>query len=165
MRCMGFILCATDGSTAGNAALDRAIELARVTGDSILAVTVWRALQGDYGVPYPPGALLPDLLDTERRHAERVLVDAQERARLSGVPLETVLVTGDPAERISELARERNARLVAIGTRGYGTVRSLLLGSVSAAVLRRAPCPVLVVGDPQRGREPASVRTTSAGSA
>jgi nucleotide-binding universal stress UspA family protein len=156
MRSMGIILCATDGSTAGNAALDHAIELAQVTGDSILTVTVWRALQGDYGVPYPSSALLPDLLDTERRHAEQVLADAEERARTSGVPFETVLVTGDPAERISELARERNARLVAIGTRGYGTVRSLLLGSVSAAVVRRAPCPVLVVADPERA--PATVR-------
>jgi nucleotide-binding universal stress UspA family protein len=156
---MGTILCATDGSTAGNAALDHAIDLARATGDSILAVTVWRALQGDYGVPYPATALLPDLLDSEHRYAEQVLADAEETCRSGGVPFEAVLVTGDPAEEISQLAAERAARLVAIGTRGYGTVRSLLLGSVSGAVVRRAPCPVLVVADPERAREPA--RSTS----
>jgi nucleotide-binding universal stress UspA family protein len=155
MRSMGIIICATDGSAAGNAALDRAIELAQATGDSILAVTVWRALQGDYGVAYPPSALLPDLLDSERLHAEHVLASAEEQARAGGVPIESVLVTGDPAERIAALAGERNARLIAIGTRGYGTVRSLLLGSVSGAVVKRAPCPVLVVADPERGREPA----------
>src|SRR5262245_37395175 len=124
MRGMGLIVCATDGSSAGNAALDQAIELAHATGDSILAVTVWRALQGDYGVPYPSTALLPDLLDSERRHAEQVLANAAERARSSGVSFEAVLATGDPAEQIAELAAERKARLVAIGTRGYGTVRS-----------------------------------------
>jgi nucleotide-binding universal stress UspA family protein len=153
------IICATDGSSAGNAALEQAIELAQTTGDSILVVTVWRALQGDYGVPYPATAHLPDLLDSEHRFAEQVLADAEERCRAGGVPFEAVLVTGDPAEEISQLAAERNARLVAIGTRGYGTVRSLLLGSVSGAVVRRAPCPVLVVADPERAREPA--RSTS----
>ena len=64
--------------------------------------------------------------------------------------VETPLVTGDPAEQLCKLARERDARLVAVGTRGHGTVRSLLLGSVSGAVIRRAPCPVLVVTASER---------------
>jgi nucleotide-binding universal stress UspA family protein len=164
MRHMGTILVATDGSTAGRAALDQAVELAHATGDSILAVTVWRALQGDYGVSHPPAALLPDLLDTERRHAEQVLADAGERAGATGVPFESVLVTGDPAERICALAGERGARLIAIGARGYGTVRSLLLGSVSGAVVRRAPCPVLVVAETAQKPGSGPARLSVAGS-
>lgn len=150
---MSTILVATDGSPAGTAALGQALELAAATGDPVLVVTVWRALQGDYGLAYPSAALLADLLDAERKHAEQVLTDAGERATAAGVSVETVLVTGDPAEQICALARERGARLVAVGTRGHGTVRSLLLGSVSGAVVRRAPCPVLVVSDADRSRE------------
>jgi nucleotide-binding universal stress UspA family protein len=151
---MRTILIATDGSPAGTAALDEALELARATGDGLLVVTVWRALQGDYGVAYPSAALLTDLLESERCHAEAVLLEAAELAAAAGVTVQTELVTGDPAERICALAREHDVRLVAVGTRGHSVVRSLLLGSVSSAVVRRAPCPVLVVSDRERRLEP-----------
>jgi nucleotide-binding universal stress UspA family protein len=147
---MRTILVATDGSAAGSAALDQAVDLARATGDGLLVVTVWRALQGDYGLAYPPAALLNDLLDAERTYAAGVLEEAANRATSAGVEVETALDTGDPAERICALARERESRLVAVGSRGYGTVRSLLLGSVSGEVVRHAPCPVLVVSDANR---------------
>jgi nucleotide-binding universal stress UspA family protein len=150
---MGLILVGTDGSEAGTAALHQALELARTTGDTVLVATVWQALQGDYGLVHPSAALLTDLLSAERRHAERVLDDAAAQAEAAGVPAETLLVTGDPAEQLCKLARERNARLVAVGTRGHSSVRSLLLGSVSGAVIRRAPCPVLVVAAFERRSE------------
>ena len=47
---MGPILVATDGSPAARAALEAAVSLASETGDDIEAITVWRALQGDYGL-------------------------------------------------------------------------------------------------------------------
>ena len=148
---MGVILVATDGSRVANAALDEAIAIAAETGDAIAAITVWRALQGDFGLAFPSSARLPELLDAERAHAEAALGDAAARAESAGVRFRTRLTTGDPAERICAYAEEVDARLIAIGTRGYGTVASLLLGSVSNAVIRNASCPVLVVRDPGRG--------------
>lgn len=147
------IIAATDGSAAADAALDTALRLAAVTGDRLSVVTVWRALQGDYGLTYPAGAVLDDLLTAERHHAEHVLEEAREEARVAGVEVETHLLTGDPAERICELATELDARLVAMGTHGYGTVVALLLGSVSGAVIRRAPCPVLVEREHETGHD------------
>jgi nucleotide-binding universal stress UspA family protein len=47
-----------------------------------------------------------------------------------------------PADRLVELAKQRDASFLVVGNRGP---RSSLLGSVSADVSRRAPCPVLVV--------------------
>jgi hypothetical protein len=47
-----------------------------------------------------------------------------------------------PADRLVELAEEREATFVVVGSHGQ---RSSLLGSVSADVSRRAPCPVIVV--------------------
>ena len=108
-------------------------------------ITVWRALQGDYGLAYPPAAMLDDLLQAERRHAEGVLLAAAHQAEVAGVRVRTRLATGDPVERICAYAREIDARLIAVGTRGHGTVASLILGSVSNGVIRNAARPVLVV--------------------
>jgi nucleotide-binding universal stress UspA family protein len=142
---MSVILVATDGSAAATAALDAAIELAREGGHSLALVTVWRALQGDFGLTYPSTAVLGDLLDAERTHAETTLVDAKRRAADAGVQATTRLETGDPAERICACARALDARMVAMGTHGYGGMMSLLAGSVSAEVIRKAGRPVLVV--------------------
>ena len=164
---MGVIVVATDGSSAATAALDAAISLAAETGDGIAVTTVWRALQGDFGLAYPSAAMLDDLLDAERIHAEMTLGDAAARAESAGVRIRTRLATGDPAELICAYAEELEARLIAVGRRGYGTVASLLLGSVSNAVIRHAPCPVLVVrepgrNDPRRAQESSSRPFTSA---
>jgi nucleotide-binding universal stress UspA family protein len=149
---MSVILVATDGSEAASIALDEALSLAAEMGDRVAAITVWRALQGDFGLAYPSTAMLSELLDAERTHAEMTLGDAISRAEEAGVDLRTHLATGDPAERICAYADEIDARLIAVGTRGHGTVASLLLGSVSNAVIRGARCPVLVVREPERAQ-------------
>lgn len=158
------ILVATDGSRAASAALDQAISLAAETGSGVAAITVWRALQGDFGLAYPSTAMLTEILDAERTHAEATLGDAVTRAAEAGVSLRSHLTTGDPAEQICSYAEEIDARLIAIGTRGHGTVASLLLGSVSNAVIRGAPCPVLVVRESERTTDPTrSVPLSAAG--
>lgn len=142
------LLVASDGSPAADAALDEALTLALECGSGIAMITVWRALQGDFGLAYPSTAVLGDILEAERTHAETTLSAAVARAEAAGVPIITRLATGDPAETICAYAAEIDARLVAVGTRGHSTVASLLLGSVSQAVVRHAPCPVLVVRVP-----------------
>lgn len=147
------ILVATDGSPAAAAALAEALALAAQTGDGIAVITVWRALQGDFGLAYPSTAVLADILEAERKHAETTLGNAVEKANAAGVAIVTRLATGDPAELICAHAAEIDARLIAIGTRGHGSIASLLLGSVSQSVVREAPCPVLVVRDSERTRD------------
>ena len=150
---MRVILVATDGSRAASAALD--------AGD-LAGSRDGRRGRRDHRVAGTAGRLrarLPlhrdadELLDAERTHAEATLGDAIARAEEAGVAIRTRLTTGDPAEQICAYAEEIDARLIAIGTRGHGTVASLLLGSVSNAVIRGAPCPVLVVREPERTRE------------
>ena len=55
------------------------------------------------------------------------------------------------------------ARLIAVGTRGHSPVASLLLGSVSNAIIRQAPCPVLIVRDSDGSRDIAAGARTPAG--
>ena len=142
---MSVLLVATDGSPAADAALAESISLAAATGDEIVAITVWRALQGDFGLAHPSVAMLDDLLEAERSHAEAALHEAIRRGEAAGVRVTTRLAAGEPAEQICSYAGEIGAKLIAVGTRGYGAVTALLLGSVSDAVIRQAPCPVLVV--------------------
>lgn len=150
---MRALLVATDGSRAAGEALEEAVSLAGETHDEIVVITVWRALQGDFGLTYPSAAMLDDLLEAERKHAEAALADASARAQAAGVQISTRLATGDPAEQICACAAEIDARLIAVGTRGHGSVASLLLGSVSNAIIRQAPCPVLVVRESEQARE------------
>lgn len=72
---------------------------------------------------------------------------------------ELALESGHPADRLVALAGERAASFLVVGNRGP---RSSLLGSVSAEVSRRAPCPVVVV-PPAAGPPSAEVEGADAG--
>jgi nucleotide-binding universal stress UspA family protein len=66
-------------------------------------------------------------------------------ARAAGFDAEPLVVRGRPRDAIVEAAREHGARAVVMGSRGQGSVESVLYGSVSMAVLHESPAPVLVV--------------------
>lgn len=73
----------------------------------------------------------------------------------AGVPRERVTTEaafGEPGQEIVAAADRLGAGIIVMGRRGAGGVRRAVLGSVVDAVLRHAPCPVLVV--PERGRAP-----------
>jgi nucleotide-binding universal stress UspA family protein len=57
---------------------------------------------------------------------------------------ETTIIVGDPV-RVLEQEASAGLDLLVLGSRGYGPVRRVLLGGVSDSVVRRSPCPVIVV--------------------
>lgn len=69
---------------------------------------------------------------------------AELPAELRALP---VFERGDPAEKLLEAAG-MGVDLLVLGSRGFGPVMRLLVGSVSSRVIREAPCPVLVVPRP-----------------
>jgi nucleotide-binding universal stress UspA family protein len=79
-------------------------------------------------------------LDAERRLYER----AQALQR-QGLTIDTLAREGDPAHVIAEEAEKRGADLIAMGTRGHGALRHLLLGSTAERVVEHAPCPVMTI--------------------
>lgn len=60
----------------------------------------------------------------------------------AGIAVEGCVQQGDPATLITRVAHQKHIGLVMMPTHGYGAVRSLLLGSVTAKVLHDAECPV-----------------------
>lgn len=85
-----------------------------------------------------------------REAAEELLRHTVETS--SDVEASWTVESGHPADRLVELAREREASFVVVGNHGP---RSSALGSISADVARRAPCPVVVVPTTVTGAEAA----------
>ncbi|HXY54145.1 MAG TPA: universal stress protein [Nitrospirota bacterium] len=61
------------------------------------------------------------------------------------IEVESLLCEGEPPEVIADVARGKQADLIALGTYGRRGLRRLLMGSVTAEVILKAPCDVLVV--------------------
>lgn len=133
------ILIATDGSEGAGHALEDGFALAAEVAADALVVYVRPSPSPLLGAPY-----YQDVVTEEARHARGIIADAKLRAARYDVDVEYEVVEGDPVEGILELARSRDADLIVVGSRGLGAVKSLVLGSVSNAVLHHADRPVLV---------------------
>jgi nucleotide-binding universal stress UspA family protein len=130
---VGLIGVGYDGSRNARAALEMAKELARAAGDELRIIGI---APGYAGVELPP-PLEPLRQETTRR-VERALDAVSDDVAAS-----TVVGSGDPAAYLEQAGVELD--LLVIGSRGRGPIKDLLLGSVSADVMQRAPCPVVVV--------------------
>jgi len=87
------------------------------------------------------GAVPHELRETDTE----LLEQARARAEEAGVTAYTRLLRGEPADEIVAYADTVDADVIVVGSRGHGAVTSVLLGSVSRAILREARRPVLVV--------------------
>lgn len=81
----------------------------------------------------------------EYREEHRLIQEAAEATREAGIEATGLLVQGPPAQLILRQADELEADMIIVGTHGFGAAMSLLLGSISRTVLKKARCPVLVV--------------------
>ena len=76
----------------------------------------------------------------------KVLDYGEDRALQAGVTeVSKTLRTGDPATQIIEAAKAAKADVIVVGSRGYGEIASLLLGSVSHKLVNASPVSVYVV--------------------
>ena len=137
------ILVPLDGSSAAEAALPLATELARRAGATLLLVrSTDMARTAERG-------LLRDLATRTAQQAAQAAGDylAQFAARdpLAAVPVQFDIRHEPPADAILASASAGRADLIVMGTHGRGGLGRWLLGSVADAVVRAAPVPVLLV--------------------
>lgn len=93
-----------------------------------------------------PGLLSESRLENEVGEIEReVLAEACSVLQQHELPAEQLVETGNAGQAICRVAADGEFDLVVLGSRGRGELKTLLLGSTSAAVVHGAPCPVLVV--------------------
>jgi nucleotide-binding universal stress UspA family protein len=142
------VLVGTDFSAAGDAAVAAAVELARAREAGLVllhsaALLIPTVPLADPGMA--PAVVLPAVSNQEaRRSAHERLERIRAQARL---PAEILVVDEPPADAMVAAAEAVGAGLVVVGHRrdqpGSGLAH-LLLGSVAGAVVKRAPCSVLV---------------------
>jgi len=133
------ILLATDLSSISEPATDEALNLAARAHAELLIVSVID--QGDVSSG-AQGARRMDQLRQDREMAARRVVEA---ARTRGVHATFLIWEGRAATALMEAAAAERVDLIVMGSHGRGPVGRLLFGSVSQAVARDAPCPVMVV--------------------
>lgn len=144
------ILIAYDGSEDAAAAIERAGPLMR--GMSAAVLTVWEPFTDVVarvgGVAMPITAL--DFEEVDQAHEEQARtraaegVDLARQAGLDASPRVRVANRSVAAAILAEAA-DADAHAIVLGTRGLSGVKSLLMGSVSHAVVQHADRPVMVV--------------------
>ena len=136
------ILVAVDGSDTAHKAARMAAEVAVRFGSKLtLAYVIPRLL-------LPPdvyGLTLAEVEREQRSFADKLVGEAMAKLGDAGVEVETVVLSGSPAESLAELAAAPDVDMVVVGSRGRGSVARVFLGSVSDRLVHISPKPVLVV--------------------
>jgi nucleotide-binding universal stress UspA family protein len=136
------VMLATDGSPTAVKATETAIELAHLLDTELLIVSVW-------DIPYTTVGLAPmpvtgELALAGKEEAEKAAGEAASRAEGAGVEYREVVLRGSAVGEICAAAETFGARILVIGSHGWGALKRAIFGSVSTGVLHHSPCPVLV---------------------
>jgi nucleotide-binding universal stress UspA family protein len=131
---LGLITCAFDGSPESHQALDWAAYLATSNNRRLRVISVHMPI-AVAGFGFAAQSVDPIQRRDLRRQQEAVIAALDRR-------VEGAVPDGNPAGVLAKESRE--ADLLVMGSRGYGPLRSALLGSVTHYVVRRAGCPVVI---------------------
>lgn len=94
----------------------------------------------------PVGPTAPEMLELAR---EQMQAFETEHLCKAEVPVTTKVLLGRPYPMIVQYAHEQDVDLIVVATHGRGGLSHVLLGSVAEKVVRKAPCPVLTVRNPE----------------
>jgi nucleotide-binding universal stress UspA family protein len=151
------ILICYDGSEDARYAIERAGDLLR--SRHALVLTAWQPIAGGDILAWSGATVsVINSVEVDRAAAEdagRVANEGVRIAKEAGLEAEPVAIeaTGPVWKTILEIAEKQDAAAVVMGSRGLTGVRSILLGSVSRAVVHHADRPTLVVHRPGDGAE------------
>ncbi len=134
------IVVALDGSEHSLKALDYACQLAEKNDSKLILLNAFHStsdLRGSEG--------FNQMVGKRKQKGEEIIKEAVRRLGQVSFEVEENLIEGPAAEAIVSVVKARNADLVVMGTRGMGSLKGLLFGSVSTKVTHYGPCSVLVV--------------------
>lgn len=142
---MGVIVVGVDGSEGSAIALDFAMKEAALRGSRLRLVSAWEI----------PASVLASVVagkEFYEEFRENAIKVAQEAAELvnrqkPALEHEEIVVEGHAGKVLIENAVD--AELMVVGRRGHGTIREMLLGSITRHVVANAKCPLVIVTAPQ----------------
>jgi len=138
---MGFekILLATDGSESVEAAIQEAINIARVCSSRLFVLSVVE-VNPEYE------ALAPNIVEKAETETKEHVDSVKNRAEKEGISCETIVHQGEePYRFIVDEAKKTKVDMIVMGSHGRTGLKRLMMGSVTARVIGHAPCKVLVV--------------------
>jgi nucleotide-binding universal stress UspA family protein len=138
------ILCPIDFTDNATVALGVASDIARQNKSTLIVLHVAESLG-------PEGLSFGEVQN--RLQPEGHIAELQQRLQKAappqaGLTLRHLLTEGSPAKVVEEVVREQHVDLVVLGTHGRTGLDRLLMGSIAEEILRRCPCPVLIVKYP-----------------
>ncbi len=134
------IIVGYDGSDGSKAALRAALDVAKAYGDKV-------TIAFGYDVN-PMAGEVKDYAEALRELAHKRVEEAAGIAAAVDGDVDAVLVEQSPAKALVELADERDARLIVVGTHGESPLHGALIGSTPHKLLHISRRPVLVVPAP-----------------
>lgn len=141
------VLVAVDGSENSLRALNFALDLRKLCSKVIItALYVGPSCYDLFPEPGMCAWIQQKELDKEiEARAEKVFEKIDEVVSKQKFNIDKAIARGDVATAISKFASEGGYDLVVVGSRGYGDIKSILLGSVSHKILQICPIPVAVI--------------------
>jgi nucleotide-binding universal stress UspA family protein len=139
------LLVALDGSECGRRALNAAVQHASLTGANLVLTYVIEWTPYSFHTPEELAERHKRRESEIERANDSVLASEQAVAAGEGIKVESVVRHGKIAETLVEMAKEYDASQIYIGRRGESLVRSMIFGSVTAALIQTSEVPVTVV--------------------
>ena len=142
MATVNNIVVATDFSDIADKALASAADLARQLGASLHVLHIVQIHPTN--MPESGNVNIEELEALEEKSAADSLKSTIDTLA-ADVDVSTYIVHGDPATQVNQLAADKNADLIVIGTHGRSGISRLIMGSVAESVLKQSDIPVMCV--------------------
>ena len=134
------IIVALDGSEQSMLALEHARAVAEAFGSKLILV---HAFPHTYDLR--DSAHYNKLVAMRTMDGQAIIENAKKKLEATSIEIKEELLEGPAADAIISAAKIRNADLIVMGSRGMGSLKGLVFGSVSTKVSHYAPCAVMVV--------------------
>jgi nucleotide-binding universal stress UspA family protein len=139
------ILVAVDFSDLTTSVIDHAVIQAKALDSGIFIIHVQSPPPAFLGNDIGPQVVPAEQMEEESNRLKQDMKAMADYLEMKNIAAACELLQGPIAETILEKATEVNAEMIIMGAHTHGFLYRAFIGSVSTAVLKHAPCPVLVI--------------------